>query len=407
MKKIILFALISLRMCIAHADMEVPVGALLSLSGDAASEGAATRKALLLAEQDINALLSQERAGFHIRLLVEDTQTNPDIALEKAKSLHARGARVLLGPSTSAELHHIKEFAQEQGVLILSHASTAPSLSLAGDNIFRFVPDDTHQAQAIVEIMKERGVTAVVPVWRGDVFGDDLVAGVISRADTMHWAEGVRYDPDEHDPVHVVELLAGQVTALLDTAYTTNHVAVLLVSLVESAFILAEASRVPVLGDVAWFGSDGTARSGAIKNNEKAAAFAAKTSLVSPVHTYDAGRMMLNAPLAAVCARVTYHIGRDPEPYAFAAWDALWVAAAAMQSAGPDAALEVLRQELIDTADQFQGMLGAGSLNEAGDRIFGKYGFYRMEETEQGEYKWVRDATCHIQPVFPPYITRP
>jgi len=390
---------------VVSAQRDVPVGALLALTGDAAYEGLATRTALLLAERDVNVWLDQEGAEFRIRMMVEDTRTHPDTALEKLELLHARRVRAVLGPSTSAELSRIKPFADEHGILILSHASTAPSLSVAGDNIFRFVPDDTYQAQAIVEMMKERRVSVVVPVWRGDLYGDDLVNGVRSRARDVRWSEGVRYAVDDHDAEEIVAELRNQVLVWLEEEQ--KNVAVLLVSFDESESILAAASGVDELEKVAWYGTDGTARSGAIAANSETAGFAARTGFISPVHTYDHERGMMNAPLVAVRAQLGGHLGREPEPYAYAAWDALWVLSAALRSAGPDAPLDILKQTLIDTAEQFQGILGAGSLNEAGDRIFGKYGFYRLEQTEQGEYRWVREATCHIQPVFPPYVTRP
>ena len=49
---------------------------------------------------------------------------------------------------------------------------------MGGDNVFRFVPDDIHQAQAISKQMWNDGIRIVVPFWRTDVYGNDLVKAV-------------------------------------------------------------------------------------------------------------------------------------------------------------------------------------------------------------------------------------
>ena len=45
--------------------------------------------------------------------------------------------------------------------------STSPSLSIEGDNLFRLVPDDTHQGKIIAERMIQDGIKVIVPFWRG------------------------------------------------------------------------------------------------------------------------------------------------------------------------------------------------------------------------------------------------
>lgn len=43
------------------------------------------------------------------------------------------------------------------------------------DNLFRFVPDDTNQAEFISNKMWDDGIRVVVPIWRADTFGNELV----------------------------------------------------------------------------------------------------------------------------------------------------------------------------------------------------------------------------------------
>ncbi|MFC1926105.1 hypothetical protein ACFLW2_05360, partial [Chloroflexota bacterium] len=56
---------------------EVVVGALLPLSGDRSSIGEADRAALDIAVEEINDFLARMDSNIRIRIIVEDTQTDP------------------------------------------------------------------------------------------------------------------------------------------------------------------------------------------------------------------------------------------------------------------------------------------------------------------------------------------
>ena len=73
------------------------------------------------------------------------------------KQLAAKNVKIVIGPATSAELQAIRKYADENGILLISPSSTAPSVTIRGNNeynhgipgnnVFRLVPDDTHQSQ--------------------------------------------------------------------------------------------------------------------------------------------------------------------------------------------------------------------------------------------------------------------
>jgi branched-chain amino acid transport system substrate-binding protein len=153
----------------------VTLGALLPLTRVSSSLGESEAAALKIATRDINEYLYKSHSSFKIRLIIEDTQTNPLVSLEKTKNLAAKGIKIIIGPATSAELKATQEYANTNGILLISPSSTAPSLSIAGNNVFRFVLDDTHQAQAISKLMWDDGIRVVIPFWRTDVYGNDLV----------------------------------------------------------------------------------------------------------------------------------------------------------------------------------------------------------------------------------------
>ena len=73
---------------------EIDIGALLPLTGALSSLGKFSEAGVLLAETEVNAFLTKAGATFTIKVLVEDTQTKPDVALQKIQSLAAKGVKL-------------------------------------------------------------------------------------------------------------------------------------------------------------------------------------------------------------------------------------------------------------------------------------------------------------------------
>ncbi len=127
----------------------ITIGALLPLTGDLQSYGVRAQAAVQVAVEDVNAYLESKNAWFRFELKVEDTQTKPDVAVQKFNSLVAQGIKFIVGPMTSAEVKKLKDLADQNNVLIISPSSTAIELKIAGDNVFRFCPTDDVQSKAI------------------------------------------------------------------------------------------------------------------------------------------------------------------------------------------------------------------------------------------------------------------
>ena len=140
----------------------VTLGALLSLSGASASLGESEEAGLKIALRDVNESFKRTNTNLGVGLIIEDTHTDPAFGIEELKDLASKGIRIVIGPSTSAELEAIKDYANNNGIILLSPSSTAPLLATPGDNIFRLVPDDTHQAEAIATQMRKDGIGVVI-----------------------------------------------------------------------------------------------------------------------------------------------------------------------------------------------------------------------------------------------------
>ena len=261
----------------------VTLGALLSINGASSSVGESEEAGLRLAVRDVNDYFSKTNSDVRIGLVVEDTHTDPSRSLEELKDLAAKGIRIVIGPSTSAELEAMKDYANNNGIILLSPSSTAPLLARPGDNIFRLVPDDTHQAQAIAVQMWKDGIRVVVPIWRTDVYGNGLVSTMKEDFKKLGGSvvDGVGYFPPighfstSLNRINLIiwnQQLSSLSSKLIQAIaqYGSDKVGVYLVAFDEVVPILIQAQDHPEFSRVKWYGSDGTAlNNGLIKNFER------------------------------------------------------------------------------------------------------------------------------------------
>ncbi|MFL6419894.1 MAG: penicillin-binding protein activator, partial [Nitrososphaeraceae archaeon] len=185
----------------ALKQQTVKIGALLPITGVSSSLGESEVAALKIATKDINEYFFKTHSSIGIELVIEDTQTNPSVSLEKLKHLAAKGIKIVIGPATSTDLKATQDYADKNGIVLISPSATAHSLAIKGNNVFRFVPDDTHQAQAISKLMWDDGIRVVVPFWRTDVYGNDLVKATKDSLQELGGtvADGVGYIPTTGD----------------------------------------------------------------------------------------------------------------------------------------------------------------------------------------------------------------
>jgi branched-chain amino acid transport system substrate-binding protein len=394
-------------------EANVKIGALLPLTGTLSTFGESSEASLKIALKDINEHFSKSHSDTRIGLIIEDTKTDPGIALEKLKYLKSQGVQIVIGPATSANVAAVKDYADQNGILILSPSSTAPQLTIPNDNLFRLVPDDSHQAQAIAEKMWQDGVRVVVPMWRSDIFGEGLHSALNENFKRLGGkvVEGVGYKPPTGDfsaslnRINFIfweqelKALASRVNEEVKR-YGADRVGVYVVSFDEIVPIMIQAERHPALSSVKWYGSDGSALNAGLAKNVDAASFAVKTSFANPIYAVDDDK---NRRFIEVNRHITEEIGHPHRSYAELAYDALWVAAltydkvvGANQKTTEHNNINVLSKTLLRVASSYDGITGKALLNDAGDRSSGSYDFWsitRKNDDNASEYEWKRIET--------------
>ncbi len=345
-----------------NSENVLTVGALLSLHGDSDNHGISAQVALKTAETDINKLFSDLGRPFRVSVVVEDTNTDTESTQNALNVLQARGIRIMVGPEESQSLADVREYANRNGIILISGASTAPSLAIGNDNVFRLAPDDATLAHLLAAMMQNDGIRVLVPLARRDLWADGMLNSTKSefeRGDGI-MLDGVRYDPHTTNFSSDLDLLRSEVRRAVK-GNGANYVAVHVSAFDEIVAIFSQASGDPVLSSVRWYGNDLSAV--AISQNRTAAQFAESTHFLSPVFGGMGGAKYLQIKNA-----VFNETGREASPFAANDYDALWLITYTYLLAGCDDA-EAFKLAFPIVAGKYRGEFGWMKLNLAGDLI--------------------------------------
>jgi branched-chain amino acid transport system substrate-binding protein len=375
------------RAALPPPDAIIRIGALFSLTGDGSSLGAASAAALELAVRDINREMVALEMPYRIESDIEDTRLTPSVALEKIQALHARGARIVLGPQSSAEAAALLAFANAHGILVISQASTASSLAIGGDYLFRLAPNDRLEGLAQGALLRADGIDVIVPMWRDDAGNGGLKEGTKKAFEALGGTvlSGVSYAPATTDFTAAVAALGNAVRAARN-AQPTAKVAVYLASFEEAVEVFRLARLDADLAAVRWYGADGVTQSRALITDANAAAFGATTSFTAPNVGLDETARDQWEPLSA---EIQARIGFAPDAYALSVYDAAWVATLSAVEVTDEPAL--LRESFVRNVQRYWGVTGPTALDAAGDRKIGNFDFWTIL-TVNGTTDWVRTA---------------
>jgi branched-chain amino acid transport system substrate-binding protein len=297
--------------------------------------------------------------------------------------------QLLIGPQSSAEVERLKPFVDVNGLLLVSPSSTAGSLAIVGDNIFRFTPDDSLEAVAISAMMWADGIRTIIPVWRNDGGNAGLERTTRARFSALGGMvlQGVKYDAGMSDFADIVASVDAQLRPAIEQQ-GAGSVAVYLAAFDEVVGIFTSARSSPVLSSVHWYGSDGVAHSDALVTSPQAAEFAMHAGYPNPVFGLEEGARDVWSPLAA---RIRAKTNLEPDAFALAVYDAVWVVARGYVASGSPSTLGVedLKKAFTTAASTHFGATGWTALNAAGDRKYGDFDFWAVRNIE-GVPSWSR-----------------
>jgi branched-chain amino acid transport system substrate-binding protein len=122
------------------------IGFTLPLSGELSSIGKIWEKVVQLAMEDLNREVKACGLNVEFRAVILDDGTSEEKALQNIQSFAQQGIKVVIGPAASAQVKAVKAYADSNKIVIISPSSTAPTLAIPDDYIFRTVGSDAGQA---------------------------------------------------------------------------------------------------------------------------------------------------------------------------------------------------------------------------------------------------------------------
>jgi branched-chain amino acid transport system substrate-binding protein len=389
---------------------EFVVGAIVPLTGSFSSSGKSEKIALEKAEYDVNKHfedINSSSSASHFKLLVADSKTSPEGSLVAIKKLHEKGAKIIIGPATSIAVSAAKGYADANNIILISYSSTSPLLSIEGDNVFRLVPDDTYQGKIVAEKMISDGIKVIVPIWRGDIYGNELYKSTKSHFEKLggEVEEGINYKPHTGKfatSLHRINFLMWnqeleKLSAIVSDAvkkYGANSVGVYVISFDEITPILIQSPLYEVLGKVRWYGSDSIAQNHHITKNVDSASFAMKTNLSNPLYSIDS-ETEKSHDLEEVLEEKLHEVSLITYPAL--AYDSYWIASLSLDknstfNHGNENLNKSFKEIVVETAESFDGISGKIKLNEAGDRIGGNYDFWIVDKDRDTQsYEWEKE----------------
>jgi branched-chain amino acid transport system substrate-binding protein len=388
---------------------EFVVGAIIPFTGSLSSIGKSVKVALEKAEHDVNKYFEKMNSSSRFNLVMANSKTSPEDSLEALKQLHSFGAKIIVGPATSTAVSAAKDYADTNDIILISYSSTSPLLSIEGDNLLRLVPDDINQGKVIAERMIDDGIKVVVPMWRGDIYGNELYKATKYQFEKLGGKmeeKGINYKPHTGKfatSLHRINFIMwnedleklNSIVADAIKKYGNKSVGVFIISYDEITPILIQSPMYRSLGDIRWYGSDSIAQNHHITKNIDSALFAIKTNLSNPLYSLETKSPKIHELIEVLEKEL--HDGGESITYPAIAYDSFWISSLSLEKNSTTSRYldsKIIKKSFKDivfeTAESFdEGLSGKIQLNDSGDRFGENYYFWSFSKNPQkNQYAW-------------------
>jgi branched-chain amino acid transport system substrate-binding protein len=355
---------------------DMTVGALVDLSGVGSSLGNETLKAIYQAVNEAKA------RGVTIGVEVRDSKSDPAAAAQGAQELIDAGINTIIGPQSSSQVSQVLPIANAAGALVVSTGSTASSLAIAGDAVYRLVPTDKVESSAVYSLMTARGRTSFVTVGRADAGNQGLINSLngYARAAGRTTQPSISYPTSQTSDF---EGVAAQVANAVRQASRSGStgVGVFIAGFGEVSELLSAMAGTDGLQGVALYAGDGSAQVSSIVSDPSAGDFA------SQVDALPSALTTIPRENEGEALRITEAMGgSEPNAFALAAYDAVGIIEKSLGIVSAEVIPPPLsiydRFELA--ANGYQGVTGTIELDGAGDRISAPYAFWGVCAARDG-----------------------
>jgi len=347
------------------------LGVAQPFTGSLGSFGEDFARGIELAVMQMNAELEAAGSPIRFEIASADTEQTPEGAARAVQTIvQTTGAQVIVGPLTTGEVLGAKQFADENGVVLVAPASSGAAGAIPGDNIFRVIyPPDNFAARAFAGIAIDRGYENVVILHVDDPFGNGLNESFTADFQAAGGGEvvSIAYAPDAADLSSEAAAASAEVASLGD-----NTAFFCICFLADAQRFLQTAQVDPVLSTVEWMGIENLATAEILEDEGHA-------SLLQNANFVSVSFASTTTPLTQpFIDDFVAEYGSEPGPFTNYAFDAANIAMLTMLAAGNDG--EAVKSMLPFVSNHYIGTAVQAYLDENGDQAVVVYGIYGVNE---------------------------
>jgi branched-chain amino acid transport system substrate-binding protein len=342
------------------------IGFTLPLSGELSSIGKVWEKVVQLAIDDLNREVQAYGFNVEFRAVILDDSTVEEKALQNVQSFAQQGIKVVIGPAASAQVKVVKSYVDSNKIVLISPSSTAPTLAIPNDYVFRTVGSDAGQAKALAALAYQEGARKVVVFHRNDEYGKAFADFFESYFKEMGGtAIKLPYQTGLSD-------YASEVATLASKVQSEGADAVVLIAFdTDGANILSHAAESGILSSVRWFVSEGPHGAEELLSST-IGQFASKVKLFGTRPLFIANPLYEDFK-----NRMIQKFGVEPGVFSENLYDAVKLAGWAILRAGTYDG-EAIRAALIEVAKTYYGPSGWTIFDSAGDKAQQDYGVWAI-----------------------------
>ena len=322
---------------------DIKIGVLITKTGGLGPIGEGMENGAKLAALEIN---KQGINGRNVTLIIEDTGTNPAKAAEAAKKLiEMDKVQVIIGGVASSETLAVAPMANNGKVVLISASSTAPSVTDAGEYVFRVIGSDKLQGDAIAQLVMAKNFTKPVILVENNDYGIGL-ENVFKAKFRGTVVNSIHYEKGKAD-----------YRTELDTIKKADPDVIIYVGYpAEASTILAQTKQLGLKAK--WIAAEGIADPVMFDNKDVAAQMEGMylTRPSSPESNPDYQNFQKLYREA---------FGKDPGIYSDTEFDATMLAAQAIKEVGDDG--EKIKDALPAVSRKYKAITGDKAFDENGD----------------------------------------
>jgi branched-chain amino acid transport system substrate-binding protein len=351
MKKIIIIALLLiLTNCAKREEKVIKIGLAAPLTGDCAQFGEMIRKGAQLKVKEIN--LAGGLRGKRVELVEGDDAANPQEAASIAQKFCAdKDILIVIGHFNSSCSLAGKPIYREAGLVELSPGSTNPNVCKGSDWTFRNIYEDTFQGRSLANYVKDKlRLERIAIFYDNDDYGIGLKDAFVEEAKRIGLkivaTESYERDTTDFHPQLIRFKKLKPDAIFISGLYT------------QGALIAAQARELGMRQQL--LGADGLLSSDYIK----IAGSAAEGTILTCPFLFELG----GAQTKEFVRNFEREYGMKPDCWAALTYDAVGIAAKAIQAVGEDRrAIRDYLAKMTEPHLGYSGVTGLTFFDEHGD----------------------------------------